>query len=32
MLSMPITVMLFLVCQRDDSTQWIAQIIGREAG
>ncbi len=30
LLSMPITVMLLLVCQRDDSTLWIAQIIGRE--
>jgi predicted PurR-regulated permease PerM len=30
LLSMPITVMLFLVCQRDESTLWLAQIIGRE--
>jgi AI-2 transport protein TqsA len=32
LLSMPITVMLFLVCQRDESTLWLAQIIGRESG
>jgi len=31
LLSMPITVMLLLVCQRDESTRWLAQIIGREA-
>ena len=30
LLSMPITVMLLLVCQRDESTRWLAQIIGRE--
>lgn len=31
MLSMPITVLLMLVLQRDEGTRWIAQIIGREA-
>ncbi len=30
LLSMPITVMLLLVCQRDESTRWVSQIIGRE--
>jgi len=31
LLSMPITVMLFLGCQRDEQTVWLAQFIGREA-
>ena len=31
LLSMPITVMLLLVSKRDESTHWLAQIIGREA-
>lgn len=31
LLSMPITVMLLLVCRRDVSTEWLADIIGREA-
>ena len=31
LLSMPITVLLLLVCQRDESTHWLAQIIGRES-
>ncbi len=31
LLSMPITMMLLLVCQRDESTRWLAQMIGREA-
>ena len=31
LLSMPITVMLMLALQSDDSTRWLAQIIGREA-
>ena len=31
LLSMPITVMLMLAFQSDDSTHWLAQIIGREA-
>ena len=31
LLSMPITVMLMLALQSDDSTHWLAQIISREA-
>lgn len=31
LLSMPITVMIMLVCQNDDGAAWLAQIIGREA-
>lgn len=31
LLSMPITVMLMLVCQNDEGTRWLAQLIGREA-
>ncbi|MGE5602957.1 MAG: AI-2E family transporter [Nitrososphaerales archaeon] len=31
LLSMPITVMLLLVSSRDESTRWLALIIGREA-
>jgi predicted PurR-regulated permease PerM len=31
LLSMPITVMLLLVCQRDGSTRWLAEMIGRAA-
>lgn len=31
LLSMPITVLLLLVFQRDEGTRWLAQIIGREA-
>ena len=30
LLSMPITVMLMLVSQQDESTRWLAQLIGRE--
>ena len=30
LLSMPITVLLMLVSQRDEGTRWMAQIIGRE--
>lgn len=30
LLSMPITVMIMLVCQNDQGTRWLAQIIGRE--
>lgn len=29
LLSMPITVMLMLVCQNDNDTRWLAQLIGR---
>ncbi len=31
LLSMPIMVMIMLVCQKEESTRWLAQLIGREA-